>query len=227
MSRTTVHRTHRRIRPAARVGAVLGALSLVLAACSAGESVDVGGGGAGGDSTGGDAPAGTIVAAIGSEPDQLDPNSTTSYASFQVLENVFDTLVQPDENLEMQPALAESWETSEDQLTWTFHMRDGVTWHDGSEFTADDVVYTYNRIIDEDLSSSWRFSNISEVTAPDADTVVITVSTPSPTCSPTSAASRAWASSSRPTSRRGRSPPTRSAPARSRSRTTRRASPSP
>jgi peptide/nickel transport system substrate-binding protein len=60
------------------------------------------------------------VAAIGSEPDQLDPQKTTAYPSFQVLENVFDTLVEPDENLEMQPALAESWETSEDGLTWTF-----------------------------------------------------------------------------------------------------------
>ena len=181
MTRTAAKSTtQRRSRPAVRAGAALGALSLVLAACSAGESVDVGGGEAGGGAEG-DAPAaGTLVAAIGTEPDQLDPNSTTSYGSFQVLENVFDTLVQPDENLEMQPALAESWEVSEDQLTWTFDLRDGVTWHDGAEFTADDVVYTYNRIIDEDLSSSWRFSNVAEVTAQDDDTVVITVSSPSP-----------------------------------------------
>ena len=156
--------------------ATAGALSLVLAACSTGESVDVGGGGDGG--AGGD--GGTVIAAISTEPDQLDPNSTTSYGSFQVLENVYDTLVQPDENLEMQPALAESWETSEDQLTWTFHIRDGVTWHDGSDFTAEDVVYSYNRIIDEELAPSWRFSNVEEVSAPDESTVEIRVSSPSP-----------------------------------------------
>jgi len=55
-----------------------------------------------------DGEGGTLVAAIGAEPDQLDPHVTSSYNSFQVLENVFDTLVEPDENLEMVPALAES-----------------------------------------------------------------------------------------------------------------------
>ncbi len=59
---------------------------------------------------------GTLVAAIGAEPDQLDPHMTSAYVSFQVLENVFDTLVEPDENLEMVPSLAESWEVSEDGL---------------------------------------------------------------------------------------------------------------
>ena len=52
-----------------------------------------------------------------------------------------------------EPALAESWETSDDGLTWTFNLRSGVTWHDGSEFTADDVAYTFNRLIDPDVAS--------------------------------------------------------------------------
>lgn len=49
-----------------------------------------------------------------------------------MLENVFDTLVEPDENLQMRPALARSWDVSDDQLVWTFHLRDGVRWHDGT-----------------------------------------------------------------------------------------------
>ncbi|PPG05325.1 ABC transporter substrate-binding protein [Pseudoclavibacter sp. RFBI5] len=159
-------------RRSAGIGAAaIGAL-LVLSGCSAGESVDLGGG---------DAVEGEVLhAAIGGEPDQLDPHKTSSYFSFQVLENVYDTLVEPDENLEMQPALAESWETSDDQLTWTFTLRDGVTFHDGSDFTSEDVVYSYNRIIDDELANAWKFDAVTNVEAPDDSTVVITVSQPTP-----------------------------------------------
>lgn len=156
------------------------AAALVLAACSTGEGVDVDGTDATDDSGTGAPTGDVVVAGIAGEPDQLDPHSTTAYFSFQVLENVFDTLVQPDENLEMVPALAESWTTSEDQLTWTFTLREGVTWHDGSPFTADDVVYSFNRIIDEELANSWRFSAVESVEATDESTVTITVSSPSP-----------------------------------------------
>jgi peptide/nickel transport system substrate-binding protein len=121
-----------------------------------------------------------LIAAIGGEPDQLDPQKTTSYFSFEVLENVFDTLVEPDENLEMRPALAESWSVSPDQLTWTFHLRRGVTFSDGSPFGADDVVYSYRRIIDEKLSNANKFSAVRSVTATDNDTVQITVNQPTP-----------------------------------------------
>ncbi|WP_448256521.1 ABC transporter substrate-binding protein [Microbacterium aurum] len=146
--------------------------ALAVAGCSAGDSVDLG------DSS---SPSGqTLIAAIGGEPDQLDPQKTSSYFSFEVLENVFDTLVEPDENLEMQPALAESWEVSDDQLTWTFALRDGVTFHDGSEFTSEDVVYSYRRIIDDELSNAWKFSAITDIAAPDDSTVVITVAQPTP-----------------------------------------------
>ncbi|WP_265521503.1 ABC transporter substrate-binding protein [Oerskovia flava] len=152
------------------------ATAALFAACSPGEGVDVDGSGEGGS---GDA-GGILVAAIAGEPDQLDPQSTSSYFSFQVLENVFDTLVAPDENLVMQPALAESWEISDDQLTWTFTLRDDVTWHDGTAFDADDVVYSYRRIMDEELASSWRFAAVEDVSATDERTVVITVTNPSP-----------------------------------------------
>ena len=122
----------------------------------------------------------TFIAAIGGEPDQLDPHITSSYFSFQVLENIFDTLVEPDENLAMQPGLAESWQISDDLLTWTFSLREGVTFHDGSAFTADDVVYSYKRIIDEALTPSWRFGTVTDVVAIDPLTVAINVSAPSP-----------------------------------------------
>jgi len=127
-----------------------------------------------------DGSGGTLVAAISGEPDQLDPQATTAYFSFQVLENVFDTLVEPDENLQMQPALAEDWTISDDGLTYTFTLREGVTWHDGTPFTASDVVYSFRRIIDAPMANNWRFSSVTDISAPDDLTVVFTVSQPTP-----------------------------------------------
>ncbi|MGY1683409.1 ABC transporter substrate-binding protein [Geodermatophilus sp. SYSU D01176] len=152
--------------------------ALVLSACGGGgESVDTGTGGGGGGGGGGS----TLVAAVSAQPDQFDPHVTTAYPSFQVLENVYDTLVVPNaEDLTMEPSLAESWETSEDQLTWTFTLQDGVTFHDGSEFDSADVVYSYRRIIDEDLTNADRFVNVAAVEAPDPRTVVIRLSQPTP-----------------------------------------------
>jgi peptide/nickel transport system substrate-binding protein len=153
---------------------LLAAIALVASACDAGEGVDVG--------NGEEATGGTLIAAISGEPDQLDPHLTTAYPSFQVLENVYDTLVQPDEDLQFEGALAEDWEVSDDQLTWTFTLREGVTWHNGRELTADDVVYSYERIMAEATAAAnaWRFAAVEEVSAPDDLTVEIRVSEPSP-----------------------------------------------
>jgi peptide/nickel transport system substrate-binding protein len=155
------------MRQRAAVIAAMVAL-LVTVSCSPAQRVDLGQG------------SGNLIAAIAGEPDQLDPQKTSAYFSFEVLENVFDTLVEPDANLEMRPALAESWTVSSDQLTWTFHLRKGVTFQDGSPFTADDVVYSYRRIIDEKLANVDKFSAVTDVSAPDDDTVLIRVKQPTP-----------------------------------------------
>jgi peptide/nickel transport system substrate-binding protein len=155
------------MRQRAAVIAAMVAL-LVAVSCSPAQRVDLGQG------------SGNLIAAIAGEPDQLDPQKTSAYFSFEVLENVFDTLVEPDANLEMRPALAESWTVSSDQLTWTFHLRKGVTFQDGSPFTADDVVYSYRRIIDEKLANVDKFSAVTDVSAPDDDTVLIRVKQPTP-----------------------------------------------
>jgi len=69
---------------------------------------------------------------------------------------------------------------SPDQLAWTFHLRRGVTFHDGSPFTADDVVYSYRRIIDEKLANADKLSAVSGITASDKSTVIITLKQPTP-----------------------------------------------
>jgi peptide/nickel transport system substrate-binding protein len=158
---------------ATRLLTVAAAGVLVLSGCGGGDSVDTGGGGGGGDNV--------LVAAVSAQPDQLDPHVTNAYPAFQVLENVYDTLVVPNpEDLTMEPSLATEWETSADNLTWTFTLRDGVTFHDGSEFDSADVVYSYRRIIDEDLANSYRFANVASVDAPDAQHVVLTLTQPTP-----------------------------------------------
>jgi len=151
--------------------AVLAPVLLVVAftGCSTGDRVDLG-----------DGSSGNLVAAIAGEPDQLDSQKTSAYFSFEVLENVFDTLVEPDANLEMRPALAESWTVSPDQLSWTFHLRHGVTFHDGSPFTSDDVVYSYRRIIDQELTNADKLSAVTDIAAPDRSTVRITLKQPTP-----------------------------------------------
>ena len=165
-----------------RLVALLALSALLAAACDPGEEVDLEDDGAQDPQ---DAPeeqaagSGTIVAAISGEPDQLDPHLTSAYASFQVLENVYDTLVQPDADLQFEPALAETWETSDDQLTWTFTLREGVTFHNGRELTAEDVVYSYERIMEEG-ANAFRFDSVEEVRAPDERTVEIAVSRPTP-----------------------------------------------
>jgi peptide/nickel transport system substrate-binding protein len=153
-------------QPAAVVVAVV--VALMAVSCSPAQRVDLGQG------------SGNLIAAIAGEPDQLDPQKTSAYFSFEVLENVFDTLVEPDANLEMRPALAESWTVSPDQLTWTFRLRKGVTFQDGSPFTADDVVYSYRRIIDAKLANVDKFNAVTDVSAPDPGTVVIRVKHPTP-----------------------------------------------
>lgn len=87
------------------VAAVCAAVFVLFAvACTPAHRVDLG------------RDAGYLIAAISGEPDQLDPHKTSAYFSFEVLENVFDTLVEPDADLTMRPGLAQSWTTSPDQL---------------------------------------------------------------------------------------------------------------
>jgi len=184
------------LRQTLRTLASMAILVVVLVACQQGESVDVGDPGTtqaadggtvatsppgtdGGDETAG----GTLIAAQGAEPDRLDPHLTSAYASFQILENVYDTLVQPGDDLTMEPALAESWDISDDQLTWTFHLREGVKFHNGRDLTAEDVVYSFERIMDPETgaANAYRFESVESVDAVDERTVEIRLTRPTRT----------------------------------------------
>jgi peptide/nickel transport system substrate-binding protein len=172
---------------------------LVLVACGGGEAVDVDDpdgddtdaavgdddaadepdDDAAGDEPASEATGGTLIAAIGGDPDQLDPHTTSSSFAFTVLENVYDTLVQPGDDLTMEPALAEDWQTSDDLLTWTFTLREGVTFHDGSELTAEDVVASYERIAEEG-ANAFRLDAVESFEATDERTVTMRLNRPAP-----------------------------------------------
>ena len=112
-----------------------------------------------------------------SEPDNLDPWLSAASDTEAVFHNVFEGLVLFDETGALTPGLAESWDISDDGLTYTFHLRDDVTFHNGKAFSAEDVVYTYESLSglggEEALSS--KFKNLTSVEAVDDYTVTMTL----------------------------------------------------
>ena len=126
---------------------------------------------------------GTLRAAWQSGWESLDPHVASSEASFQILNNVLETLTFFDNDMNLIPWLADSWEQSDDGLTWTFHLHPGVMFSNGREMTADDVAWSLNRLIDPDIASgnSWRIGTDTTITAVDDATVEITTSAPNAT----------------------------------------------
>lgn len=121
------------------------------------------------------------------EPKSLDPHAVTAANDFRILANIYDGLVQfKAGTLEVEPALAESWEISGDGLTYTFKLREGVAFHDGTPLTADAVKFNFDRMLKEDhpfhdtgpFPLAFFFSSITEIEAPDELTVVMTLSEP-------------------------------------------------
>jgi len=113
--------------------------------------------------TGGDTEAATgdevvIRLSTTSEPTTLDPNLAEDYYSITPVEQMFLGLTNiNNETAEIEPELAESWETSEDGLTWTFNLRDDVLWSDGQPVTAQDVVYSVKRAIMPETASPYAY----------------------------------------------------------------------
>lgn len=87
----------------------------------------------------------------------LNQVTTTDGISFDILNNVMEGLYRLDENNDPQPAMAESVDISEDKLTYTFHLRDGVKWNNGEDVTAHDFTYSWLRALHPDTSGSYSF----------------------------------------------------------------------
>jgi peptide/nickel transport system substrate-binding protein len=94
---------------------------------------------------------GTLIHGSAGDASRLDPADVTDGISISMTDNIFEGLVRYKPGTsEVEPALAESWEISPDGLSFTFHLRKGVKFHDGTDFNADAVVYSLKRQFDPD-----------------------------------------------------------------------------
>jgi len=122
----------------------------------------------------------TLIMARAVDATGLDPHTQTAFASLRLLELIYEPLVTTDQNLNLAPGLATDWSFSDDGLTLTFNLRQDVTFHDGSAFTAEDVIASFERILDEETASAaaTNYQSIETMEAPDDHTVVFNLMTP-------------------------------------------------
>jgi oligopeptide transport system substrate-binding protein len=97
-----------------------------------------------------------ITVDLGSDPATVDPQMSEDTQSHRVVNDLFEGLTTADQSNQIIPGLAEKWDISPDGKTYTFHLRDGIKFSDGTPITADDVVYTYRRLVDPKVSSPYN-----------------------------------------------------------------------
>lgn len=117
----------------------------------------------------------TLRMSLTSEPDSFFPWKSAAADTAAITNNIFEGLMKYDEKGSLYPALAESYEISADNLTYTFRLRKGVKFHDGTEFTSADCVYTYENLagLNGNTARADKMHVIASVSAPDSYTFVI------------------------------------------------------
>lgn len=162
-------------RGAISVVGVVGIVSLVLSGCSNASTTEAD------TATVSDAkPGGALVIGVTSDPDTLFPWKATQFQAVNVLQTIYGTLTEFDQDLNVVPGLAESWDASPDGLTVTIKLRSGVTFADGSSFGSEDVKSSLDQIGAEATAAVSRsaLASVASVDAPDAGTVVLTLTAP-------------------------------------------------
>jgi peptide/nickel transport system substrate-binding protein len=119
----------------------------------------------------------TVVMALDSSPTTLDPRIGNSEVTQHVYELMFNSLIRRDQNFQFAPDLAESWE-SPDPLTYVFHLRRGVLFHNGQELTSEDVKFTLDSLATLATPKKGSFSKLKAVTAQDRYTAVFHLTSP-------------------------------------------------
>lgn len=131
---------------------------------------------------------------IGPNPETIDPALNSAVDGGNMILHSFECLLTVDKDGAIAPGQAEKWETSKDGLTWTFHLRDGLKWSDGSDLTAEDFVYSWQRVCDPQTAAPYAETVLGMVegydkaingepdalgvTAPDDKTLVVKLSAP-------------------------------------------------
>lgn len=131
---------------------------------------------------------------VGPDPETLDPALNSAVDGANLILHTFECLLSVAEDGTIAPGQAETWETSDDGLVWTFHLRDGLKWSDGSDLTANDFVYSWKRVCDPMVAAPYADTVLSmvegfdeaiegdldalNVVAEDDQTLVVTLSSP-------------------------------------------------
>jgi peptide/nickel transport system substrate-binding protein len=132
-------------------------------------------------------PPNVLIVGQIAEPQSLDPQVSTAVNDFRILVNIYDGLVRyADGTLEVEPALATDWTISDDGMSYTFNLREGVTFHDGTPFNAEAVKFNFDRMLDEDhpyydtgpFPLSFNFSAVDSVNVIDEHTVEFVLTEP-------------------------------------------------
>ena len=92
---------------------------------------------------------------LGPDVESIDPALNSAVDGANYILYAFENLLKIDKEGKVVPGLAEKYEISDDQLTWTFHLRDGLKWSDGSDFTAEDFVYSWQRMVDPNVAAPY------------------------------------------------------------------------
>lgn len=135
-----------------------------------------------------------LAVEIGPDPETVDPALNTAIDASNIILHAYETLLTFDENNQIIPGQAETFEVSDDGLTYTFHLREGLKWSDGSDFTAEDFVYSWKRLADPNTAAPYAADMLSMikgyeeaaagnldalgVSATDATTLVVELSSP-------------------------------------------------
>ncbi|SEJ74958.1 peptide/nickel transport system substrate-binding protein [Bhargavaea ginsengi] len=152
-------------------------LSMFLAACAGGSQDDAGDDSSSGE--GGTAAGGDLILAVLSDASTLDPQGSNDVPSNNIHNNLFDTLVELNDENEIVPSLATEWKTI-DETTWEFKLREGVKFHDGTDFTAEAVKKTFDRVRDPKVASgkAYLYEMLESVEVIDDHTVQIKTAYP-------------------------------------------------
>ena len=132
-------------------------------------------------------PPGVLIVGLIAEPKSLDPAAVTAVNDFRILVNVYEGLTRyKSGTLEVEPSLATSWDISDDGTEYTFTLRDGVSFHDGTPFDAEAVKFNFDRMLDEShpyhdtgpVPLSFFFGAVESTDVVDAMTVKFTLNAP-------------------------------------------------
>ncbi len=149
---------------------------------------------AGGEAAAPEGGGSVVSVQVGPSPETIDPALNSAVDGANMIIHAFEGLLKFDKDNNIVPGMAESYDVSADGLTWTFHLRDGLKWSDGSDFTAEDFVYSWKRVADPATAAPYGYDLLNyvkgydeaeagnvdalAVSAPDAKTFVVELNNP-------------------------------------------------